>query len=602
MMLIVGHPAVLKAFPHGVPWLYADEDPVEYGRIVARLGEENRFVSAMAFQAAAIRLRQPFLCWLDMVLKSKAEYNWIIASYFKDTFSTPVFLHLVCLTLISQALRHDQEKIVVITRDPALVEQLRCVALIQRASFQSMGKRALAQERIACELRGFGRIVLHPWRIARRMFLARCALGKKYLKRLSGAEVLVDTFIFENDIDGNGEFRDRFLPGLVGWFQSNGKHVVSLPYTANIPINKLYKFFLRMKESNTLFAPGELFLRLSDLVAGVQRGLAAYASPPSFSACHFEEMDVSCLSKYWWKVSALNTLISQIWYKTPIRMVAAGIKPSLVVDWFENQPLDKAIFIGFKQASPDINVVGARLFFPYANTLSLFTTGGEQIAGVAPSINWICGHEMAKHFSIYDDIGSYCVVPALRYSYLYDDFPPVDEGKSLVLFLTSSPQESMNILECALSKPIVLAEKFKEIIIKSHQALLGDFEALVKDKWPESRQCPIIWKNQSSPVLLRQAKLMVTSGSSVALESVCHGVPVVIVGRSAGLDMNPLEDVDSRLWRLLYDPASFCSSLEEWLPFLPNFNERKKIGESVRNSYFQRTAPETMLAFNEYLR
>lgn len=602
MMLIVGHPAVLQSFPQGAPWFYADEDPVEYSRIAARLGEENRFVTAVAFQAAAVRLRQPFLCWLDTVLKGRPVHDWIVASYFKDVFSTPIFLHFVCLALINPALQDDRGKLVVITRDPALLEQLRRAAYIRSASFQWIGKQESTKEHIACTLRGFGRIVRHPWLIVRRMYLARLALGAGYLSRLRGAEVevLVDTFIFENDIDGNGCFRDRLLPNLVEWYQANGKHVASFPYTANVPISRLYEFFQRMKKSNILFAPGELFLRLSDIVVGVWRGIVAYAAPPSFVAYPFEKMDVCHLSEYWWNVSAFNTLISQVWSRVPIRMLEAGVRPSLVVDWFENQPLDKALFIGFKRACPDITVIGARLFLPYANNVNLFTTRGEQIAGVASPMNWICGNRMVGLFSAYDDIGSYTVVPALRYKYLYDESLPDEEGRSLVLFLTSSPQESVNILKCVLGEPSMLAKKFKNIIIKPHQALGGDFVTLVNEKWPEIGQLPIIWENQPSCALLRQAKLVVTSGSGVALEAICYGVPVVIVGRLAGLDMNPLEDVDSEVWRLLYDSASFCSSLEEWLPFLPNFDERKKIGESVRNSYFQRVTSETMSAFNEY--
>jgi len=601
MMLIVGHPVVLKSFPQGVPWFYADEDPVEYGRIVAWLGIENRFVTALAFQTAAVKLRKPFLCWLDDVLKGQDKHDWIIASYFKDVFSTPFFLHLVCLTLIYQTLRNNHEKLVVITRDPALMEQLRHVACIQDANFQCIGKWELAKERFVYASRGFCRVLWHPWLTVQRIILARIALGNQYINRLHGTEVLVDTFIFENDIDCNGCFNDRFMPGLVKWFQSNGKQAVSFPFTANIPINKLYKFFLRMNESNTLFAPGELFLRFSDLAAGVLRGLAAYVKPPAFSAHAFEGMDVSCLSKYWWKISALNTLVSQFWSRTPYRMAEAGVKPSLVVDWFENQPLDKALYIGFKKASLDINVIGARLFLPYANMVNLFTTRGEQMAGVAPCMNWVCGHEMVNQFSAFDDIGRYSVAPALRYFYLYDNFPSVDEGHSLVIFLTSSQQESINILECVLQNPIVLSGNFSEIIIKPHQALPVGFETFVNDKWPEICKLPIVWANQSSCFLLHKAKLVVTSGSGVALESVCLGVPVVIIGRSAGLNMNPLEGVDSRCWRLLYDSASFCSALEEWLPLLPCFNERKFIGESVRNSYFQRTAFETMSVFNEYL-
>lgn len=53
---------------------------------------------------------------------------------------------------------------------------------------------------------------------------------------------------------------------------------------------------------------------------------------------------------------------------------------------------------------------------------------------------------------------------------------------------------------------------------------------------------------------LPAAKAVVTSGSSTALEAVCQGILVVLIGRQAGLNFNPLEGVDSRMWAIVYTP------------------------------------------------
>lgn len=99
--------------------------------------------------------------------------------------------------------------------------------------------------------------------------------------------------------------------------------------------------------------------------------------------------------------------------------------------------------------------------------------------------------------------------------------------------------------------------------------------------------------------LLRDARMMVSAGTSAALEAVCRGVPVILIGRQAGLDMNPLSEVDGRLWTLAYDSADVARAIGEWSPAHPLcLAERVAMGEAILVEYFEPSSEAGMAAFD----
>ena len=92
--------------------------------------------------------------------------------------------------------------------------------------------------------------------------------------------------------------------------------------------------------------------------------------------------------------------------------------------------------------------------------------------------------------------------------------------------------------------------------------------------------------------------VIVTAGTSAALEAVCYGIPVIIVGQPAGLDMNPLEAVDRRLWEIVYDAGELRRTLAAWTPSHPlALAERLILGQQIRDAQFAPLNEEGMAQF-----
>lgn len=587
MSLTAAHPDRLGSIAPSAYWLYADDDVACYARVNRQLGAERRLLEPAAFQSEIARLTGPFLRWVDAALEESPPDYWIVASFFKDIFCTPVYLHFVCLCVAAHAARQGRS-VVVVTRNSALANQL------------AQGGHALFSTRdtMLLWLKAWLRYLGRPLLLYSRVLSARWILGAKYTERSRDARVLVDTFLFADDIAPDGRYRDRFFPGLLEWYASCGIKAAAMPFTVNVPLRELPAVYRRLRTSQTPFAPGECFLKAFDFLAGMRRALHAFFRPPSFAVGLFEGAAVAALATHWWRLSALETVTYQVWKNVPRRMANRGLRPEQVVAWYENQPLDKAITLGFLEASKSTEVIAGRQYFPSANMVNFFSTNGEVRAGVAPRLNQACGVRIAELFAAHDTGGRYEVVPALRYAHLFDGRDDTAEGSALVVFLTSAREETFGILECIFGANPARDLAFETIIIKMHQGLQSGLQEEIEQRWPETREPRVKWDHRNTRTLLGEARLAVTAGSSVALEAVCYGVPVVVVGRACGILLNPLDGIDARLWRVAFGPRDFEYAVKQWLPSVPDLAARRATGNSIRDRHFARVTPGAMAAFN----
>jgi hypothetical protein len=592
MTLSVAHPDRLDALPRDTYWLYADDDLAGYTKVARCFGDEWRLHDAKAFQIEISRTTGEFLKWVDSVLADCPPDYWITASYFKDMFCTPMFLHLACLRMAAAAAARDRH-VVVVTRSQALARQLRQLANV-RSLFADIPRGGTLREWGSACLHFVGR----PWLVCLRAWLARKVLGRRYHERLSNTELLVDTFLFPEDIGTDGRYSDRFFPGLVEWYRAQGIRAVSMPFTGNIPLHKLHSVYRCMRASDMPFAPGDFFLSVTDCAAGMWRALCASIRAPDFSAKPFAGIPIASLALHWWKLSALETVTYHIWRRVPRRMAEYGLRPGNALEWYENQPLDKAITLGFQKDCPWTTVIAGRQYFPAAGMVSFFSTSGEVRAGAAPRLNWACGKRIAALFASHDTLGHYEVVPALRYAHLFEHPGGTEEGTKLVVFLTSAREESLGILECIFSAAPEATAGFEAIIVKTHQALRGNVQEEAGRRWPAARGPSVIWEQRTTSELLGEAKLVLTAGSSVALEAVCRGVPVIVVGRHAGINLNPLESIDTRLWQIAYGSTDFENAIQSWLPTIPDWKARCGIGKDILDRYLEIATPKSMLAFD----
>ncbi len=592
MSLSVTHPDRLASLDQDAVWLYADDDIAGYARVVEQYGKDRRLLDPPDFQIQLLESADDFLKWVDEVLVDCPPDYWIAASWFKDMFCTPMFLHLACLRIALDGTSRNKH-VVIVTRSAALAQQIRQLGGTPAAATAAFDMRAAVRW-----IDGWLHFLARPFLLYVRTLLAKLTLGNEYLTGMKKPALLVDTFLFAEDIAADGRFSDRFFPGLVDWFRQTGRNAASMPFTGNIPLRQLRTVYRRMKLSAVPFLAGEIFLGLADCLIGAWRTLCIYAQPPQFAAKPFGDIPIARIADHWWKQAALNTVNYQIWRRLPRRMADRGFHPETILEWYENQPLDKAITLGFRLDCRDATVIAVRQYFPAFGVVNFFSTSREVMAGASPKQNWACGKRIAELFARHDSVGHYKVVPALRYAHLFEPVAIDIQGEKLVIFLTSSYEESIGILESVFAAEETARCGFAAILIKPHQSLRGDIRAEAGQKWPASRNQNVSWTQQATRQLLDAAKLVVTAGSSVALEAVCRGVPVAVVGRVAGINLNPLETIDPRLWQLVYGAGDFQSLVITWLPGVPDLPARREIGLRIRGEYLQTPAPDSMLAFD----
>src|SRR5262249_38207607 len=122
--------------------------------------------------------------------------------------------------------------------------------------------------------------------------------------------------------------------------------------------------------------------------------------------------------------------------------------------------------------------------------------------------------------------------PALRYRHLRE--APAAHGDRILV-----PLPLMDDVACDLLGKIVAGLAGLPVALQPHPMArhAAQRSACGVTGLPEGFEIA----TGSMGALLAQAKVVVSTASSTLLEAVAAGVPVVVVGRDAALDLNPLE-------------------------------------------------------------
>lgn len=352
-----------------------------------------------------------------------------------------------------------------------------------------------------------------------------------------------------------------------------------------------------------LFVPFELFATGADLWWATWHALRQAGAPVRARPTPAMPIDAQPIAEWHRAATAMRAFLALVLLRIPMRLRSAGMEPAWLVEWYEGQPIDKACHVGFASIGSRCRVIAARQYAPLPNYLSLYTTSSEVEAGAAPRENWVCGPAERTDMAAYDSVGDYRVVPALRYAHLHRPESESPAEKDLLVLLPYSRQDARQILKCLLPALDGMKDHFRTVIIKAHHTMATELATDGIGRYPDGLEAPtVIWSDSPLPVLLPGARIVVTTNTSAALEALCRARPVIVVGRTAGLTNNPLENADRRMWQLAYDPVGLRQAVENWSPCHPlSLEERLALGTVIRDAYFEPTSEETMQAFLPHL-
>lgn len=529
-----------------IPWLFLGQDYPAARRWERELGAGfERVEIGHALASAADALRGPFVEWVDAL--SRLYENdpdwWFTNVSERNTLVSPLFLHACYLEVARRALSGDRGPRLLVAESRGLVDALRRLSAACGVSAVSQGPRWKWIERLTWAVRlvlVWGFFLVSGFRRRRAARATRRGARRRPPFLAHHPAVLIDTFLHESNLAPDGIFRDRYFPYLHEWLGARGFHtyVLATPAGIRTPIAEVYAW---MRSSATEFLIPEDWLTLGDYASALRCALKGLRYPRT--AAPLAGMDIRPLveEERWLQAVSRRPLEACLMRRLPVRLKAAGLAPDLILNWFENQMLDKALVLGCTEAFPGVRHHGIQNTPLFPNLLNMFPTAVECHAGVVPD-KIVCSGPLHQQILTIQSRSQVPVVVGcgLRYGYLWNQSTRADhrihaDRAGVLVTLPNPLAQGLALLDLVL--PVSLERPDMTWYVKPHPDY--SIEALRRAAGPRRLDHVVLIEGALSE-WLEEADLVVSACTGAALEAVAAGMPVVLVGSPTALDFNPL--------------------------------------------------------------
>ena len=486
--------------------------------------------TAAPLQAAAEELREPFLALMAELGRANASLAWWVSRLAeRNPMVSPLFLNL-CLQQVGLAAVKDLAatragRLCIVAESEALLESLASAAREGGLAVEQRGRHATGALRAALR-----RVVM----VAGFLAGAVRRSGPRPVRRSARPVALIRTWVDDACFGPDGTFHDRYLPGVAATLEAAGYEPLTFPVLYNVQRSRQDAWSWLARHTEGFFDPASL-LTAADRWFAVREARRIGRMPAL--PVQLRGLDVSELFREERTAAGRDraALESLVLHRVPRRLADAGVRPAVFVGDWENLGYEKPLGLGFRDALPETVQVGYQHAPPPPLLLSYYVFGAEADYAPMPD-RLVCSGRIFRDVAVRHGFPAERTVlgPALRFSYLWQ--AEAAEGGDAVLVALPLPLDGA-----------------AELLLKATAALEGiDAPVLVKPH-PMSRANLILeaaglaslphgfrWFEEGMQPALRSAGVVVALGSSVLYESLAAGVPVVVVGREAALDLNPL--------------------------------------------------------------
>ena len=571
-----------------VRWVYLARNYRTMRQLIRELGENFVAVDiADILNQVADEIRMEHVKWIDTLNRKNGGQLcwWFGAVSSRNVYSSNLFLYSCYLLVLQRIWQNPETRPDLIVADsPGLAI---CIDLWIKANNTDIRvRRVLSRKRF---LRNIGPFFHYVKSLA--------VLGARYLaalftriglvpKKGDGPFVVVDTFIHDYSLADDGVFSDRYFPFLHEFFQAEGYQVLVHPVLYGIHYDYV-SIFRRMRKSPTSFIIQEDYLQLSDYVAALKAPLVLRSM--KIGQEQFRGLNLDPVVQEEHRLQPATPVIQAILsYRLWHRLRQSDVKLSWVINWYENQVIDKALIAGVRDAYPGIRIIGAQIFIHISNYLSLYPSQSEQESGFTPDLMLEAGVDQCKTALKYAPDIPCRAAAALRYAHLYTEqcstqsMSTKEDG--ILVLLPAAIDEVLEILDILLD--VLHEASYKaEFLIKCHPDYNSSeiIDAFGRRQWPEEFR---IWDGSLSAVF-EKAALVIASNSSSMVEAMVLGIPVIFIKRHSNLDMNPLAEIPSANFVSCYNRSQVARAIARYRGLLPE--ERDELvqnGLLLRDQFF----------------
>ncbi len=399
--------------------------------------------------------------------------------------------------------------------------------------------------------------------------------------------VLAETFIAP---DSN---QDRYYPQINSFLNQQSAELIFVPTIINFKILKIVKYFQSLHLLKSEYFYRELFLSFNEIIKASL--YIKKVKKLSFKNVNVFFYNIECNLTPLLNQSLANETFSSISAEGLLnyffikQLKIQGYDLNVFIDWWENTSMDKGVNFAINKFFGKQVSKGYMGFVPNKYAFELSPSDGEIKAGTIPSLIGVMGNIFRNLPQRISKSQPTVLAPALRFQHIFE-LPSLKMNvtkKKILIILPAYYDQAMNIVHLLKSAANKLANE--EIIIKSHPALnmIESFRKIVHPELKIDNYSPI-------PLLLEQSYVVITGGSSVAIESIIHKIPVINIfpKKLPYIKLIP-EDVSEEFY-------SACSSPEDLVKCIKKYkkNEKYLYNEKINaEDYFCEPNSENVSSF-----
>ena len=522
--------------------------------------------------------------------------HWIVGGIAsRNIHQSPLFYRCIQLAFINDIRKDNCESLTIISSDKQLCDLLQDYIL--------PGDIIKCNLSITNQIWSYFR--LHRQYLVAIYFLFTRMIGRKpppHINRFKeNAITLLDTFILNkiSTIDSltSNKYDDRYYNSLLeGLDDSIKKYIYFIPTI--IGFKNPISIFKKIRKAHNNFLIHDDFLKIKDYFFILSQPFKINKLKlPEVEFRGYQMHDILMNEKLK-SSSDFTSLLGLLYYRFTERISQYGLKVKHVVNWYENQSIDRGLIKGFHTFYPAVQVYGYQGYI-ISKALYLYTqpNRSEYIGGVVPDKVLVTGKKLI------DSVKEFCndivvdTAPGFRFSKVWRKrlYYPKDSLFSILVGLPLGLSDSKYILKSIINIKNNFPVKDFNFSIKPHPTWS---ETRIKSLFNDGELDDFIFVDGDFHDNIEKSNLLISNSSSVSLESLAKGVPVIIIAPLTGIVQNPIpNEVSNRIWKITYSSNQLLEAINHFhnpkliKTLQPDFND-------VKNDYFE---PVTKQGVNLFL-
>jgi len=519
---------------------------------------------------------------------------WVSAIAGRNTYADSLFMDC-CRAFLIRELLDEEDVSEIVVPSSSLAEVTR--KLCQK---KNLNVRILSAEgplRILCDflaaLSAYGQDMI---KYSYRLWLCRATYPPD--KQDMPADcTLIDIFVLDRSFV-DGDYQDRYYDDFGGYVrEEEAESFVYIP-TLDVRFSNTGRVLQALRKSRRRFLLAEDVLKARDyLYAWAYPCRAVRLCPPQTM---IEDIDVTPLVRRAWQrhLFSGNSVEALLKFRFARRLKERGVSIRLIIDWFENQVIDKGANAGFRKYYPDTPIIGYQGFEAPPYYLCAYPTSAEYRSRVLPLSVAVCGRSWVAERKRYCPEVDVMIAPAFRYSRVWRERSVTQAAADfqVLIVLPLDVENAVDLLKSIIELAGRPEMERLSFLLKPHPALSMD-SLLARSCFSLPSSLTVVKGDFFE--YLEQASVIIGNASSTLLEAVACGIPVIVAGSLTGVSHNPIpEAVPQDIWRLCYTAEEMAEALEHFRSMTDADRKRLvAIGRDVRAGYFEPATREAVCSF-----